>query len=147
MLCLLLLAYAVHGFRAGFVLSIAGIVGFVAGALVAFFAIPLITSWVASPQWRLPLILLAVVVLIGFGQAAGTALRRFPRRGVDRTPLRIVDRVFGAIVTFVVAAIVTSMLAFGIGSLGVPFVSSAIASSGVVQTIDRFTPDPVKALE
>jgi S1-C subfamily serine protease len=146
-LCLLLLGYTIHGFRAGFVLSMAGIIGFVAGAVAAFFAIPLIASWVTAPQWRLPLILLAVVVLIGFGQAVGTSLGRLLRRSVDRTPLRIVDRVFGAIVTLVVAAIVTSMLAFGIGSLGVPFVSSAIASSGVVQTIDRITPDPVKALE
>ncbi|TXN31482.1 MarP family serine protease [Lacisediminihabitans profunda] len=146
-LCILLLAYTVHGFRAGFVLSITGIAGFIAGAVVAFFAIPLIASWVTSSQWRLPLILLAVVVLIGLGQAAGTLIGRALRRGVDRTPLRILDRVFGAMVTLVVAAVVTSMLAFGIGSLGVPFVSSAISSSAVVQTIDRVTPDPVKALE
>lgn len=146
-LLVLLGAYAVHGFRAGFVLSIAGIVGFIAGSVVAFFAIPLIASWVTTPQWRFPVILLAVVALIGLGQAAGTALGRLARRTVDKTPLRVLDRAFGAIVTFVVAAIVTSMIAFGIGSLGVPFVSSAIASSGVVQTIDRLTPDPVKALE
>jgi S1-C subfamily serine protease len=69
------------------------------------------------------------------------------RRRVDKTPLRAIDRVFGAVITFVAAAVVVSMLAFGIGSLGVPIVSQVIGASTVVSTIDRITPDPVKALE
>jgi S1-C subfamily serine protease len=69
------------------------------------------------------------------------------RRGVDKTPLRVIDRVLGAAITLVAAALVTSMIAFGLGSLGVPVMSQAIGSSAVVSTIDTITPDPVKALE
>lgn len=147
LLILLLLGYTVHGFRAGFVLSLAGIIGIIAGALLAFFAIPLVTGWVSASTFRLPIILMVVVALIVVGQTVGSAIGRLVRRGVDKTPLRVIDRVLGAAVTLVAAALVTSMLAFGIGSLGVPVVSQAIGSSAVVSTIDTITPDPVKALE
>jgi S1-C subfamily serine protease len=146
-LCLLLLSYTIYGFRAGFALSLAGIVGFVIGAIAAFFAIPLVAGWVSASAWRLPAVIGAVILLIGGGQAVGVAVGRAVRRQVNKSPLRVLDRLLGAAVTLVVAAIVTSMLAFGIGSLGVPFVSQAIGSSAVVTTIDRITPDPVKSLE
>ncbi|MCU1523272.1 MAG: serine protease, partial [Microbacteriaceae bacterium] len=147
LLCLLLLTYTIYGFRAGFALSLAGIVGFVVGAIAAFFAIPLVAGWVSASQWRLPGIIGAIILLIGGGQGIGVALGRLIRRQVNKSPLRTLDRVLGAAVTLVVAAIVTSMLAFSLGSLGVPFVSQAIGSSAVVTTIDRITPDPIKSLE
>lgn len=147
LLVLLLLGYTVHGFRAGFVLSLAGIIGIVAGAVLAFFAIPLVTGWVSASTFRLPIVLIVVVAFIVAGQAVGAAIGRFVRRGVDKTPLRVIDRILGAAITLVAAALVTSMLAFGIGSLGVPAVSQAIGSSAVVSTIDTITPAPVKALE
>lgn len=147
LLIVLLIAYAVFGFRRGFILSLGSFVGVVAGAVAGFFSIPLVTGWVTASQFRLPVILVVVVGLVALGQAAGSALGRLIRRRLDKTPLRAVDRVFGAVITLVAAAVVVSMLAFGFGSLGVPVVSQAIGSSTVVSTIDRITPDPVKALE
>lgn len=146
LLVLLLLSYTVFGFRAGLLISIGGIIGIILGAIAAFFAIPLVGSWVTNPDWRVPVILAAVLVLIVAGQTAGTAVGRVVRRGVDRTPLRIVDRVLGAAVNLVVAALVLSMLAFSIGSLGVPVLSQALASSQVIKAIDGLTPDPVKVV-
>ena len=147
LLIVLLIAYAIFGFRRGFILSLGSFVGIVVGAVAAFFAIPLVAGWVTASQFRLPVILVSVVALVALGQAAGSALGRVIRRRVDKSPLRGVDRVFGAAVTLVGAALVLSMLAFGLGSLGVPMVSQAIGSSSVVSTIDRVTPDPVKSLE
>lgn len=147
LLVVLLAAYAVSGFRRGFILSLGSFVGIIVGAVAAFFAIPLVTGWVTASQFRLPVILVVVVALIVLGQSAGSALGRVIRRRLHKTPLRAVDRVFGAAITLVGAALVVSMLAFGFGSLGVPVVSQAIGSSTVVSTIDRVTPDPVKALE
>jgi uncharacterized membrane protein required for colicin V production len=147
LLVLLLIAYAVFGFRRGFILSLGSFAGIIAGAVASFFAIPLVTGWVTAPQFRLPVILVVIVALIALGQAAGSALGRVIRRRVDKTPLRAIDRIFGAAITLIGAALVVSMLAFGIGSLGVPLVSQTIGSSLVVSAIDRVTPDPVKALE
>ena len=147
LLIVLLVVYAVFGFRRGFILSVGSFIGIVAGATAAFFAIPLVTGWVTASQFRLPVILVVVVALIALGQGGGSALGRVIRRRVDKTPLRAIDRLLGAAITLVAAALVVSMLAFGFGSLGVPVVSQAIGSSIVVSTIERVTPDPVKALE
>jgi S1-C subfamily serine protease len=147
LLLVLLVAWAVYGFRRGFALSVGGILGVIVGAILAFFAIPFATSVVGTTSWRLPVILLVVVGLIVAGFVLGTALGRAARRGVAKGPLRSVDRIFGAVISLVATAIVISMLAFGIGSLGVPFVSDAITSSKVVATIDAVTPSPVKDLE
>ncbi|HJX86171.1 MAG TPA: CvpA family protein, partial [Gemmatimonadales bacterium] len=144
---LLLLSYLVYGYRAGLVVSLGGILGVVAGAIAAFFAVPLVSSWVADSGWRIPVILVVVLALVVAGQALGSAVGRSIRRAFKRSPLRIVDRILGAGVTLVVAASVLSMLAFSVGSLGMPFVSQSIASSRVLGTINALTPEPVKAAE
>lgn len=145
-LALVLLAYLFHGFRAGLLISVGGIVGIIAGAVAAFFAIPLVGSWVVDSAWRVPAIIIAALILLIAGQSIGAGIGRRVRRGVDRTPLRIVDRILGAIVNVVVAALLMSMLAFSVASLGVPVFSQAIASSAVIRTINSLTPNPVKSM-
>lgn len=145
LLILLLLAYLSYGWVVGFVRSMFGLAGIVLGSVAAFFAIPLIGSWIPFPEWRLPVILIAILTLIAVGQAAGAWVGRVIRRRVDDTKLGTPDRVVGAAVNVVVAALVASMLAFGVSSLGVPILSQAIAGSSVLRTIDTITPGPVKS--
>jgi S1-C subfamily serine protease len=147
LLILLLLSYVGYGVRAGFALSLGSMLGFVAGALASFFAIPLVTGWVSTSAWRLPAVLLVVIVLLGLGQAVGANIGRGIRSRVEKSPLKVPDRILGGIITLVISAVTVSTLAFGIGSLGVPVISEAIGASRVVAIIDRLTPDPVKALE
>lgn len=146
LLLLALLGYLVYGFRAGLVLSLGAISGIVLGAVAAFFAIPLVGSWVTDAQWRVPLIAAAVIVLIVIGHTLGLAAGRFVRHGVDRTPLKVIDRLLGAGVGLVATALLMSMLAFSAGSLGIPFVSQAVAQSAVIRTINAITPAPVQSL-
>lgn len=146
-LLLLLLSYVIYGYRVGLIVSLGGILGVVAGAIAAFFAIPLVSNWVADSGWRVPAILAAVLALIILGQTLGTTLGRTIRRSFKRSPLRIVDRVLGAVASLVVSSVLLSMLAFSVGSLGVPFLSQSIASSSVLGTIETLTPEPVAAAE
>ncbi len=146
-LLLLLVAYSVYGFRQGFVLSIGGILGAVVGAVLAFFAIPIVTGWVGSSQWRVPVVLATVAGLVIAGLLLGTAAGRALRRGVPKGPLRVLDRVLGGVVALVTTAAVISMMAYSIGALGVPFLSTALGTSRVVTTIDAITPAPLRSLE
>ncbi|KQV05947.1 MarP family serine protease [Leifsonia sp. Root112D2] len=143
-LLLILVGYLLHGLRRGLLLSLGGILGIAAGAVAAFFVVPLVVAGVADDAWRVPLVLLVALILLGVGHALGSAVGRILRRGVDRTPLRIVDRIAGGVIDVVVAALLMSMLAFGLGSLGVPILSTAIGSSAVLQSINRLTPQPVQ---
>ncbi len=145
LLILMILAYFSYGWIAGFIRSIFAMAGIVAGGLIAFFAIPMIGSWIPWPQWRLLLILVAVLVLIVAGQTLGSLIGRAIGNRVEETRLGIVDRIAGAIVNAIVAALVASMVAFSIGSLGVPVLSQAIAGSTVLRTIEHITPAPVRS--
>jgi S1-C subfamily serine protease len=144
-LLIALVGYAVYGFRAGLVVSLGGILGIVIGALAAFFAIPLVASWVNDSVWRVPAVLLAMLLLLAAGQVLGLGVGRVIRRGLDHTPLKVFDRLLGAALDLVIAALLASMLAFSVSALGVPFLSQAIASSRVLSTVNALTPDPAKA--
>lgn len=144
LLILLLLAYLGYGYSVGFVRSIFGLAGIAVGGIAAFFAVPLIGSWIPFPEWRLPIILIALLALIVAGQSLGAWAGRVIGRGIDKTKLSVADRILGAVSNVIVAALVASMLAFSVGALGVPVLSQAIAGSGVLRTIDALTPPPVK---
>ena len=144
LLILLLLAYLGYGYSVGFVRSMFGLAGIVLGGIAAFFAIPLIGAWIPVPEWRLPIILIALFLLIVAGQALGAWVGRILRRGIDKAKLSVADRVIGAASNVIVAALVSSMLAFSVSTLGVPVLSQAIAGSGVLRTIDTLTPPPIK---
>lgn len=145
LLVLVLILYLAYGLRNGVVVTGGGIIGFAAGALAAFMAVPIISGWVPDNGWRLTATIAAAIVLVVAGHAIGSGLGHAVSRWVDFPPLRVLDRILGGVLNVVVAALVMSMLAFSIGSLGAPVVSQQIASSKVISTIDRLTPEPVKS--
>ncbi len=144
-LILALLSYLIYGLRNGFLVTLGGIAGFAAGAVAAFFAVPLVSRYVEDSGWRLTAIVAAAVVLVALGHGLGTMIGRQIRGAVRIRPLRAVDRLLGGAVNVVVSALVMSMLAFSISALGVPFVSQQLAGSKVIRFIDGLTPTPVKA--
>ncbi|UZX04505.1 MarP family serine protease [Arthrobacter sp. CDRTa11] len=144
-LILALLSYLIYGLRNGFLVTLGGIAGFAAGAVAAFFAVPLVSEFVDDSAWRLTAIVASTVVLVALGHGLGTMIGRKIRGAVRITPLRAVDRLVGGAASMVVSALVMSMLAFSISSLGVPFVSQPLAESKVIRFIDGLTPNPVKA--
>lgn len=144
-LVVVLLGYLIAGLRNGFLVTLGGIAGFAAGAVAAFFAIPLVSAWVPDNPWRLIAVIGTAVVLVAIGQGIGSALGASIRRWSDFPPLRVIDRLLGGVMNAAVAALVLSMLAFSVGTLGVPLVSQQIASSQVIRGIDTVTPGPVQS--
>ncbi|MGY4857572.1 MarP family serine protease [Cryobacterium sp. AP23] len=143
-LIVLLFASLGAGFRSGLIGSISGLLGLVAGAVAAYFVVPLVPGWVPAIEWRTPASIAAALLLVIAGLTIGETIGRALR---NRTPrkLRGIDRLFGAVVGVAAAAAVISMVAFSVSALGIPLLTSAIASSGVVRTIDSVTPVPVKS--
>jgi S1-C subfamily serine protease len=144
-LILALLSYLVYGLRNGFLVTVGGLAGFAAGAVAAFFAVPLVSTFVPDSGWRLTAIIAAAVVLMALGHGLGTMVGRQIRGAMRIRPLRAVDRLVGGALNLVVSALVMSMLAFSVSSLGVPVVSQQLAESKVIRFIDGLTPTPVKA--
>ncbi|WP_104167226.1 MarP family serine protease [Cryobacterium sp. N22] len=143
-LVVLLVASLGAGYRSGLIGSLSGVLGLVAGAVAAYFVVPLVPTWVPAAEWRTPASIAAALLLVISGLTIGESIGRALRRRTPRK-LRGVDRLFGAVIGVAAAAAVMSMVAFSVGALGIPPLTSAIASSGVVRTIDSVTPDPVKS--
>lgn len=143
-LLILLIWQLFYGWRVGFLISLCGILGFAAGAVGAFFAVPLVSNWVGDSGWRLAAVVGSALAFIVVGYSIGVGIGGWLSRGVRLKPLRAINRIFGAVASFVIAALLISPVAFSLSNLGVPFVSQVISQSGVIRTIDSFTPTPIK---
>ncbi|MFT4030505.1 MAG: MarP family serine protease [Protaetiibacter sp.] len=148
LLVLVLCVYLGEGWRNGILRSVSAILGIAVGGVAAFFAVPLVATWIPLPEWRLAASIgLAVLLLVGghlLGAAIGSAVhgRRAgdPRRERELTTL---ERILGAVANLVAAALVATLVAGSVAQLGVPVISQAVKRSVVIGTIDRLTPTPI----
>ena len=141
-LVIALLLAVLAGVRSGLFASLGTIAGLVVGAL----AMPWLLPWAAGllpEEWRGVGVILAAVLLLAVGAAIGSGIGRWLRRGADRLSLRVPERVLGGAVGLIAAALVISLLGAGVTAAGIPGISSAVASSTVLRTIERLTPRPV----
>lgn len=140
---LMLVLFFISGVRKGLAVTLGSVAGFVAGGIAAFFAIPLVSSWVSDPAWRLFAVIAAAVILIVTGQAIGSAIGRRIRLWLNFPALKGMDRLFGGIANTAVAALVISAIAFSVSSMGIGLASQLISSSKVISGIRNVTPVPV----
>lgn len=145
-LVVVLILFLAAGYRRGFWVTLGTMTGLIAGAAGAFFAIPLVSSWVEDVAWRWVAIIIVALLLIGLGQAMGAGIGRWIRLRLSLPALRTVDRIGGAVANTAVAAGLIGLLAFSASSMGVPSVSLALAESRVIRTIDSWVPDDARAL-
>ncbi len=146
LLVLVLLGALVHGWRAGLLRSLGGLLGLIAGGIAAYLAMPWVVSFIAAPEWRAPVAVAVAILLLVAGVSLGTAIGRALRRGAHAVKLGIVDRILGAIVNTMVAAFVIALVGAGVSTMGVPVVSPAVANSWVVRGIEQVTPTPARTL-
>lgn len=145
LIVVILVVALLSGLQRGLLASLGTIVGLVVGGVAAFWLLPLLSGWLPAPVWRGAVILGAGVGLLVLGAAIGSAIGAALRSGVDRTPLKGIERFLGGVASVVVAALAMILVAPSIAISGVPAVSTAIASSRVLQGIDALVPAPVDA--
>lgn len=139
-----LLWQLIYGLNVGLLVSIGGLLGFIAGAVGAFFAAPFANQYAPGPAWRTAFVIGVTVILIGAGHAVGIRIGGAIARRVKSGPVRSANRIMGGALNVVVGAAVVSVLALGVGNLGIPAVSNQLNNSLVISKIDAWTPDPVK---
>jgi uncharacterized membrane protein required for colicin V production len=105
-LVVILIVFVIRGWRAGLLGSLGGLVGLVAGGVGAFFAIPLVASWVPDTAWRGWAAVAAAVVLLSIGYTIGAVIGGAVGSVVRKTPLRGLERLLGAALNLVVTALV-----------------------------------------
>ncbi|WP_233555837.1 MarP family serine protease [Galactobacter caseinivorans] len=139
-----LLLFAVAGWRKSFLTALGGVLGFLAGAAASFFAIPLVFSWIPDPNWRVLGLIVTFIAFLALGHGLGEALATAVRGWLDMPRPRWFGRSGGALVNLAAAGLAISALAFTFATLGLPFLSTQIASSKVITTARALTPPAVE---
>lgn len=144
-LVVVLLGFLIAGLRKGVWATLGGVFGFLVGATAAFFAIPLVASWVADPLWRVIAVLAAAIVLVAAGHGLGSAAGAEVQRMFRSRAVRGISSLIGGVVNVVVAVFVIALLSFSVSAMGFPAVNQAMKQSTVLSTIDSAVPEQAES--
>ena len=144
-LVLLLLAYAVSGYRQGLIQSVCSLVGFFAFAMLAVWQLPgLLARWPAVADDDRTRVFALVVGVVGFGwlgQFLGSLLGSRIRRRMGQTSLRRLDSALGAVVVTLAASVIVWFIGGALRTAGNPTLSRAMAESKVLQVVNNVVPE------
>jgi len=143
-LALVLVSYAMVGYRQGLVVSAMSLVGFLGGGALGMLLMPeLLRSWGTVDGNVLSRTLALILGVFGFaalGQGIFVAIGRRVRRVLRDLPERLADAVLGAVATVLAVSVLVWFLAGAVRSGAETPWAKAIGSSRIVSTIDRFVP-------
>lgn len=141
LICVALLSFFIAGLRRGFLLTVGDMLGLIAGGVAAFFAIPMVSTFVSNPWGRVGLMVGVAAVLIILGQALGRVIATWIKRRLNFDVVRVFDRLMGGALSVLITATVIGALAFSTASMGIPRLSTEIANSKMIETIRGATPE------
>ncbi|GAA1463710.1 MarP family serine protease [Nocardiopsis exhalans] len=140
-LVVLLLLFAVTGYRQGFIVGVFSFVGFIGGGILAAVTAPgLIQDWVADPG-RQALLAIAVVFLsAALGQFISSYLGTLVRNRVTWDSARVVDALGGAVVSGLSVLLVAWFIGSTVANSALPYVSNQVKDSRILQSVDSLMP-------
>ncbi|RJN32570.1 MarP family serine protease [Nesterenkonia natronophila] len=145
-LVFVVLLFVLAGFARGVWATVGGAAGFLVGATAAFFAIPLVASWVPDSPWQVVAVIGCVLVLVVAGHALGSAAGAEVQRMFRSPAIRTVSALVGAVVNLAVAFLVIAALSFSVQAMGFPQVNQQMKQSTVLQGINAAMPDQVESV-
>src|SRR3954468_10957607 len=159
LLIVLVLVFALSGFRQGLLVASSSIIGFLGGAILgAQLSGPVADRIGGSSVTRVFAALVVVLAAALLGQIVVGAAGRGPRppgtraagralrRRVTWEPAKMVDSVAGAVVSAMAVLLVAWMIASPLATSPFPPVASQVRQSTLVQAVDRVVPDRVRAV-
>jgi S1-C subfamily serine protease len=145
-LILLMLVFAISGYRQGFVVGALSIGGFVSGALIGLQLGPLIANQFADGGIRLAVSLVAIFALAVLGQTLAGWFGTRLRRAIASKPLQRIDDAGGAMVSVVALLLVAWLIAVPLSVSPFPGLSREVRNSAILGGINGLMPDQAKAL-
>jgi len=144
LLVLLLLSYAVTGYRQGLLVSTLSLLGFLGGGALGMWLLP---SLLQSSQFatdhelvRIVALVVGVFLLASLGQAVMVAAGRRARSRVRAGPLQVTDALLGSVAVVAAVSILVWFVAGAVRGGAPAPLARAIGESQVLRTIDRVVP-------
>jgi S1-C subfamily serine protease len=145
-LILLMLVFAVSGYRQGFVVGALSFAGFFSGALIGLQVGPLLGEQFADEAMRVVVSLIAIFGLAVLGQALAGWLGTRLRHAITSRGGQVADDIGGAVVSVVAVLLVAWLVAVPLGNSSLPWLASAVRNSALVKGINRAMPEQAKVL-
>jgi len=145
-LVLLMLVFAISGYRQGFVIGALSFGGFFAGTLIGLQLGPLLAQQFTDPTARVAVSLVTIFGLAILGQAMAGWVGSHLRHAITSQAGRKIDDVGGAFVSLVAVLLVAWLVAVPLGSSSVPWLASSVRNSALLRGVDRVLPEQAQAL-
>jgi S1-C subfamily serine protease len=145
-LILLMLVFAVSGYRQGFVVGALSFAGFFSGALIGLQVGPMLGEQFADEALRVVVSLIAIFGLAVLGQALAGWLGTRVRHAITSRGGQVADDIGGAVVSLVAVLLVAWLVAVPLANSSLPWLASSVKNSALVRTIDGVMPEQAKAL-
>jgi len=143
-LAIVLVSYALVGYRHGFVVSVMSLVGFLAGGALGMWLVPvMLRHWDTVDNnvvFRTAVLILGVFFFAALGQGIAVGVGSRLRSGLRDRPARWVDSALGAVATVLAVSVLIWFLAGAVRGGAQTPLAKAIGTSRIVSTIDRFVP-------
>jgi S1-C subfamily serine protease len=140
-------AFAVSGYRQGFIVGVLSFFGFVGGALLGAEFGPSIARALVGGQTQQDVV--AVVLLVGFavvGQFIASAIGAAMRSTVTWHSATVLDSAGGALVSIVSVLLIAWMVGSVMNQSPFPLVDTQVNNSLVLQTLDKTMPSPARTM-
>ncbi|MFI7431117.1 MarP family serine protease [Micromonospora sp. NPDC049836] len=145
-LLLLMLVFAISGYRQGFVIGALSFSGFFLGALVGLQVGPLVARQFTDSGTRVLISLVAVFGLAVLGQALAGWIGSHLRQTITNELAKRLDDVGGALVSVFAVMLVAWLVAVPLGSSSLPWLASSVRNSALLTVVDRVLPDKAQEL-
>jgi S1-C subfamily serine protease len=145
-LALIIIGYAISGFRQGLAVGVLSLGGFVTGAVVAMKVVPSLADGLEVGLQRSFVVLAAVLLFAWLGQLAGALVGGRLRERLTLPTMQAADQLLGAIAGVVAVALVLWFVGDALRAGPSPALSKAVGSSRLLVAIGRMIPQPVSAL-
>jgi len=142
----LIVVFAVSGYRQGFVVGILSFAGFFSGALIGLQIGPLLADQFTASGLRVVVSLLAVFGLAVLGQALAGWLGTRLRHAIRHRAVQVADDIGGAVVSLLAVLLVTWLVAVPLGVSSLPWLAKSVRSSVVLGAVDSMMPEQAQAL-
>lgn len=145
-LIVLMLVFAISGYRQGFVIGALSIGGFFSGVLIGLQVGPLVANQFSGGVIRLVVSLVVIFALAVLGQTLAGWFGTRLRRAIASKPLQHIDDAGGALVSVVALLLVMWLLAIPLGSSPFPKLNAEVRGSAILGGVNDLMPEDVQAL-
>lgn len=139
-LIVIAVAFAVSGYRQGFVVGVLSFVGFVGGLMLGLWLVPILMQRFTASLVVSTISLCAVLVLAVIGQVLATTLGGRLRREITWRPVQAVDQTAGAAVSVISVLLVAWFLGLALVNSTMPVVAQQVRNSALLNGMKQVLP-------